>query len=246
MRNGVYPHHSSLFFGCDRVNGGNYWQEGLGRGQIVSIGARIVEAKGERVVIEDECIWKRPDAQAPIIDRRKITISSPSKDLYLLDFDIEMEMLMDVTILKTNHSLFSARVDADLTVKQGGVMINSEGKKGEKGTFGVGSALIDCYGKRQTGVEGIAIMQHPSNRWFPSPWFTRDYGQQKILLNRQSDMERRARTRRQIEHGAILESVFPTLAALPGEEVKAFLLALSRLPEAAELLKNTVNNEATE
>lgn len=138
MRNGVYPHHSSLFFGCDRVNGGNYWQEGLGRGQIVSIGARIVEAKGERVVIEDECIWKRPDAQAPIIDRRKITISSPSKDLYLLDFDIEMEMLMDVTILKTNHSLFSARVDADLTVKQGGVMINSEGKKGERGTFGVG------------------------------------------------------------------------------------------------------------
>lgn len=120
MRNGVYPHHSSLFFGCDRVNGGNYWQEGLERGQIVSIGARIVEAKGERVVIEDECIWKRPDAQAPIIDRRKITISSPSKDLYLLDFDIEMEMLMDVTILKTNHSLFSARVDADLTVKQGG------------------------------------------------------------------------------------------------------------------------------
>lgn len=129
MRNGVYPHHSSLFFGCDRVNGGNYWQEGLERGQIVSIGARIVEAKGERVVIEDECIWKRPDAQAPVIDRRKITISSPSKDLYLLDFDIEMEMLMDVTILKTNHSLFSARVDADLTVKQGGVMINSEGKR---------------------------------------------------------------------------------------------------------------------
>ena len=31
--------------------------------------------------------------------------------------------------------------------------------------------------------------------------------QQKILLNRQSDMERRARTRRLIEHGAILESV---------------------------------------
>ena len=22
----------------------------------------------------------------------------------------------------------------------------------------------------------MAIMQHPSNAWFPSPWFTRDYG----------------------------------------------------------------------
>ena len=53
---------------------------------------------------------------------------------------------------------------------------------------------------------------------------------------------------RQLEnqHGAILESVFPELAVLPGEQVKAFLLALSRLPEAAELLKNTVENETTE
>lgn len=176
MRNGQYPHHSSLFFGCDRVNGGNYWQEGLERGRIISVGARIVEAEGERVVIEDECIWKRPDAEAPIMDRRKIVISAPSPELYQLDFDIEMEMLIDVTIQKTNHSLFSARVDPDLTVKQGGVMINSEGKQGEKGTFGVGAAWIDCYGERKTGKEGIAIMQHPSNRWYPSPWFTRDYG----------------------------------------------------------------------
>lgn len=176
MRNGEYPHHSSLFFGCDKVNGGNYWQEGLDRGQIISIGARIVEEKGERVVIEDECVWKRPDAQAPITDRRKITISSPSKGLYQLDFDVEMEMLMDVTILKTNHSLFSARIDPDLSVKQGGMMINSEGASGEKATFGVGSPWIDCYGTRKTGVEGIVLMQHPSNKWYPSPWFTRDYG----------------------------------------------------------------------
>jgi hypothetical protein len=49
IRNGEYPHHSSLFFGCDRVNGGNYWQEGLERGQIVSKGARaVVEAEKQR------------------------------------------------------------------------------------------------------------------------------------------------------------------------------------------------------
>ncbi len=176
MRNGMYPHHSSLFFGCDMVNGGNYWQEGLERGRIVSVGARITEAKGEKVVIEDECIWKRPDADAPIIDRRKITVSAPSPTLYQIDFDVEMEMLMDVTVLKTNHSLFSARIDGDLTVNQGGTMINAEGKSGEKATFGCRSPWMDCSGKRLTGTEGIAIMQHPSNRWYPSPWFTRDYG----------------------------------------------------------------------
>ena len=55
---------------------------------------------------------------------------------------------------------------------------------------------------------------------------------QKILLNRKTDTERRARTRRLIEHGAILESIFPATVTMTGEEVKAFLLALSRLPGA--------------
>ena len=41
---------------------------------------------------------------------------------------------------------------------------------------------------------------------------------QKILLNRQSDMERRARTRRLIEHGAILESIFPALVVCPARK----------------------------
>ena len=36
-----WPHHRSLFFGCDKVNGGNYWQEGNELGQIVSKGAVI-------------------------------------------------------------------------------------------------------------------------------------------------------------------------------------------------------------
>ena len=38
-----YPHHRSLWFGCDQVNGGNYWQEGNDRGQIISKGPVIVE-----------------------------------------------------------------------------------------------------------------------------------------------------------------------------------------------------------
>jgi hypothetical protein len=176
MRNANYPHHSSLFFGCDMVNGGNYWQEGLERGQIVSLRADITESSGNRVVIEDECIWTRPGANAPIKDTRKITISAPSSEMYQLDFDILMEMLMDVTIKRTNHSLFSARMDPDLAVNNGGTMINAEGETGEPDTFGKPSPWMDYYGYRMGKKEGLAILQHPSNRWYPSPWFTRNYG----------------------------------------------------------------------
>ena len=50
---------------------------------------------------------------------------------------------------------------------------------------------------------------------------------QKILLNKEGNIERRARTRRLIEHGAILESVFPCVMDMEGEEVKAFLKSLT-------------------
>lgn len=46
---------------------------------------------------------------------------------------------------------------------------------------------------------------------------------QKILLNRKANAERKARTHRLIEHGAILESVFPEVVSMSGEQVKAFL-----------------------
>ena len=45
----------------------------------------------------------------------------------------------------------------------------------------------------------------------------------KTLLNRKADAERKARTHRLIERGAILESVFPEIIPMSGEQVKAFL-----------------------
>jgi hypothetical protein len=176
MRNSEYPHHSSLFFSCDLVNGGNYWQEGLERGRIISVNAQIQKQGGDSVLITDECIWSRPGAISPVRDTRKILITSPSATLSQIDVEIVMEMLIDVTIKKTNHSLFSARIAADLSVINGGTMINAEGLKSEKNTFGKMSAWIDFYGKRGDTIEGLAIFQHPSNPWYPSPWFTRDYG----------------------------------------------------------------------
>ena len=176
MRNGEYPHHSSLFFGCDLVNGGNYWQEGLERGRIISVNAEIIKQGGDTVLITDECIWSRPGAISPVKDTRTIIITSPSPTVSQIDVEIKMEMLIDVTIKKTNHSLFSARMAADISVKNGGTMINAEGIKNELATIGKSSPWMDFYGKRGEVIEGLAILQHPSNPWYPSPWFTRDYG----------------------------------------------------------------------
>jgi hypothetical protein len=171
-----YPHHHSLFFGCDMVNGGNYWQDTNERGQILSQRPKIVEASGTRVVFTDEGLWKQPGKEAVIRDQRRIVITAPSEGLRFIDFQVTVEPLTDIRILKTNHSLFSARVVPELAVTADGTLVNAEGKTAEKGTFGVASPWCDYYGTRAGVTEGLAIFQHQSDRWYPAQWFTRDYG----------------------------------------------------------------------
>ena len=66
---------------------------------------------------------------------------------------------------------------------------------------------------------------------------------QTILLNRKRSEEHRARTHLLIGRGALLEAVFPAVVEMEGEDAKAFLIALSRLPGARELTERTPKNE---
>ncbi len=171
-----YPHHSSLFFGCDRVNGGNYWQEGNDRGQIVPLETKIVKSSGRTIVIEQKCRWKRTGAPAPFEDERRITIQAPSPQVRRIEFDVTWKPLIDVNIQRNNHALFSARMAPELSVRGGGTLVNASGDSGEKATFGKESPWMHYSGERDGVREGLAILSHPDNRWHPPRWFTRDYG----------------------------------------------------------------------
>jgi len=171
-----WPHHRSLFFGSDKVNGGNYWQEGNEEGQIVSRGPTIAVAGPDRVLITDVCDWRKPGAAPILTDRREITIGAPTPERRTIRFRIVLEPLTDVRIEKTNHSLFAARVTPELSASSGGTLLCSTGARGEKETAGAAAAWCDVSGTRFGMKEGLAIFESPKNRWYPSKWFTRDYG----------------------------------------------------------------------
>jgi len=171
-----YPHHRSLWFGWDRVNGGDYWQEGNERGQIVSRGAKVMINGPDIVRIEDECDWRQPGGSPVVTDEREIAITAPSDSVRIIDFAIKVTALTDIVFEQTNHSLFSARMAPALSVASGGVLINAEGKSGEKETAGKSSPWMDYSGTRFGLTEGLAIFDAPGNLWHPSRWFTRDYG----------------------------------------------------------------------
>jgi len=175
-----WPHHRSLFFGCDKVNGGNYWQNALEDGQIISTGARVAEATKRSAVITDACEWKQPGKPVQMTDERKFTLTMSNPRLRLIDAEIKWSAAVDVTIQKTNHALFALRVANDISPWGGGQLVSSEGKNGEQATFGQPARWCAFFGKRLLAkdqpVEGIALMDHPKNPWAPCPWFTRDYG----------------------------------------------------------------------
>jgi len=171
-----YPHHHSLFFGCDKVSGGNYWHGANEVGQISSKGPKIIQAKGKRVVIEDHTRWHRRGAPDPFTDTRQIIISAPSPTLRFIDFTITLTALSDVQIAKTNHSLFCARMAPRMNVQNGGRLVNAEGKLSQKGTLAAKSNWCDYSNKVNGKTQGLAILVWPKNRWSPCTWLTRDYG----------------------------------------------------------------------
>ena len=175
-----WPHHRSLFFGCDRVNGHNFWQGPPESGQVVSTGLKLGESAADSAQILDRCEWRLPGKPAVLLDERRFTVTPASTRTWYLDATVKLTARQPVQVTKTNHSFFSVRAAADVTPGGGGSLVNSEGQSGEKGTYGQAAAWCDFSGRRRDSagkaVEGVALMDHPGNPWSPCPWFTRDYG----------------------------------------------------------------------
>ena len=173
-----WPHHTSLFLSCDRVSGSNYWQpfHELKTGQITATAPRIVESTGEKVVLSDVARWAKPGEVPQLRDTRTVTITAPSATVRVLDFQFDFDILQDLLIQKTGHSLFSARMHPALAVDGGGTLVDADGNLGEEGTRGKSAPWCAYYGKHHGQTEGLAIMQHPGNPLSPAPWFNRNYG----------------------------------------------------------------------
>jgi len=190
-----YPHHSSLYISLDRVYGGgadnaNYWQprSDLSTGQIFSRKPQIVSQKDDKVVLSDETEWIVPSSNIhQLSDKRKVTISAPSTQIRLFDFEFELEAIQDLVIKKTGHSFFSARMRPELAVgcnKLGakwaglgtGTSVDSLGNRNEAGIRENAADWAATSGKNNGHAEGLAIIQHSKNPMYPAKWFIRDYG----------------------------------------------------------------------
>lgn len=179
-----WPHHSSLYVSLDHVRSenvghGNYWQprDRLDTGQIFSRNARIVEADGKKVVLQDEADWiVSPTETRQLRDTRKMTIWAPSPEIRIMDFEYQFEAMEDLVLGQTGHSFFSARMNTEIAVDGGGTIVDSQGNRDEAGTREQAADWSAYYGENDGATEGLAIIQHSGNPFYPAKWFTRNYG----------------------------------------------------------------------
>jgi hypothetical protein len=174
-----YPHHRGLWLGCEPLNGGDYWADnGLKSGQIRSQGLSLGQTTKHSVEILDRCQWVRPGAPSPCFDEREFTITILNERVWVVDTKIKLMAHEDISIKKAKHSFFAIRAASDVSCTYGGVLENSDGARGAKGTYGKEAKWCGFHGKRAARpdvVEGITVMTHPDNPFKPI-WFTREYG----------------------------------------------------------------------
>jgi len=170
-----HPHHQSVFFAYDEVNGTNFWNpEKTGR----RIEQTSASAHGDTLDIR--LAWKDKNAATVLNERKRVTFGG-DLGVYWMDHDITLTAAMPVTMGDTKEGAFGIRLNDTLKEAGGsGRYINAEGLESSANVWGKTSAWVAIRGtvkeKDELKPVTVAIFAHPTGLNFPPYWHARDYG----------------------------------------------------------------------
>ena len=171
-----HPHHQSLFFTYDEVNGTNFWNpEQTGR----RIQHETTRVSGSRLI--SQLSWKDKEGKA-ILGETKVVTFGGGADVFWMDHDITLRANVPVTMGDTKEGAFGIRLNDTLKESGGGSgrYINAEGLETAAKVWGKTSPWVAIRGvvKETAGDKpvAVAIFAHPSGLNSPPYWHARDYG----------------------------------------------------------------------
>lgn len=174
-----HPHQRSLWFTFGNVNGIDFWAEPKGKpfGKIKETSRKpLIQGPvlGRLHTTDD---WLSPTGEKVCEDERILTVYH-ARDGRVLDFDIRIKASVGpVEFGQTKEGMFGVRVASsmDVTRKEGGKIVSSEGLTDEK-AWGKPASWVDYSGPVDGQTVGIAILNHPSSFRYPTTWHVRTYG----------------------------------------------------------------------
>jgi hypothetical protein len=171
-----HPHHQSVFFTYDEVNGTNFWNpERTGR----RIQQREARVEGSAIVASLD--WKDKDGRVLLDETKRATFGGAS-DVFWLDHASTLRApTVAVSMGDTKEGAFGIRLNDTLKELGGsGRYVNAEGLETAANVWGktspwvaIRGAVTDRTGRHDVTV---AIFAHPSGLNHPPYWHARDYG----------------------------------------------------------------------
>jgi len=178
-----HPHHQSLWFTHDQVNGADFWKANVEnphgeRGpHIAHLEFTEVESLGSTARIATRNDWLNGDRKVCEDERTIVFGTRPNGDRWI-DFSITLKASNgDVTFGDTKEGTFATRVADTMRTeaKLGGRIVNSEGQA-DDAAWGLPARWVDYTGPVGGQTVGIAIFSHPTS-FRPQPrWHVRGYG----------------------------------------------------------------------
>ncbi len=188
-----HPHHRSLWFAYDKVNGTNFWAEPASYTKkddkaLQELGTQKhrefskLEGGKDKGTIVSVTDWLDHSGKKLLEDERRITFSG-NGTIRTIDFDITLKATEGpVTFGDSKEGVFGLRVPSSMDVDQKG---RTGGEKGHIVTsenlsngdaWGKKASWVDYQGKVGGENLGIAILNHPSSFRYPTNWHVRTYG----------------------------------------------------------------------
>lgn len=186
-----HSHHNSLWMAHQDVDGVNFWEDPVRKGNGFQRALRIES-------------WQESDAAAGCVlrvewvadeglrvllqERRTVQVMAPEANgawLMVIDSEFTAPGPAPVTFRQCYFGLLGVRVVTSASVNPGGGrLLNSSGGRNEAGTFRLPARWVNATGALTNTISGgVALFDHPDNPGHPNPAHTRDGGWAGLALS---------------------------------------------------------------
>ena len=176
-----HSHHNSVWITHHSVDGVSFWGD-TAKARIVHQRIEKLEDEGDNVAaIIAASHWLNESTGKVVLRehrRTELRLLDGGETLLVIDLRLEAPADKPVTLGKTPFGLLGVRMAKTIGVHDGGGRIrNSEGGVNEKGVLWKSAKWVDYSGPiTNDAVEGVTLMDHPSNPNHPSVFHVRDDG----------------------------------------------------------------------
>jgi hypothetical protein len=186
-----HSHHNSVWVSHNSVNGVSFWDD-RSKGKIVHRRVENLEDEGgDRAAVLTTSDWvNEAEGKVLLHERRRTEVRLLETGEWLLVIDLRLEPAGGaVTFGKTPFGLVGVRMAKTVGVIDGGGRVrNSEGGVDEKEVLWKRAKWVDYSGPiANDAVEGITLMDHPSNPNHPTYFHVRNDGWMGASLTYEAD-----------------------------------------------------------